>query len=75
MTPREKDEIGIWQYAQKGCPGAIKGGNDFGKPSKKFCSDDDSYPWWQTCCEWKWSEGSQKCVPKSSSRCLLDTSQ
>ena len=53
MTPRAKDENGKWQYAQKGCPGAIWGGNNFGDPAYKYCSNDDRYPWWQTCCKWE----------------------
>ena len=75
MTGREKDENGKWQYAEKGCPGAIWGGNNFGTPASKYCYNDDRFPWWQTCCTWKWGPYSNpitnidkegfSCLPKS----------
>ena len=46
---------------EKGCPGAIWSS---GGPSTTFCTNDDRYPWWQTCC--KWGGYGSGCVPKSS---------
>ena len=36
---------------QRGCQGAIWGSGD---PAEKYCKNDDRFPWWQTCCTWKW---------------------
>ena len=40
-----------------GCTGAVWSD---GTPSKKYCSNDNRFPWWKKCCYWNGS----KCLPK-----------
>ena len=40
-----------------GCTGAVWSD---GTPSKKYCSNDNRFPWWKNCCYWNGS----KCLPK-----------
>ena len=50
MYPNEYPK---WGY---GCSGAV---SQDGEPSKKYCTDDDKYPWLKSCCQWTEST----CIP------------
>ena len=50
---------------EKGCPSAVWDG---GAPAKEYCDgNDNKFPWWSTCCTWKWNPdlGIDSCLPKS----------
>ena len=51
-----------------GCPSAVWSNGD---PSSSYCNGDTNnrFPWWKTCCTWKWNNdlGQHSCQPKSSS--------
>ena len=50
-----------------GCPSAVWSS---GAPSSSYCSGaSNRFPWWKTCCTWKWNNdlGQSSCQPKSGS--------
>ena len=55
MYPNEYPK---WGY---GCSGAVY---QDGEPSKLYCTDDDKYPWWKSCCQWNGSS----CIPNGGKR-------
>ena len=52
------NEYPKWGY---GCSGAV---SQDGEPSKKYCTDDDKYPWLKSCCQWTEST----CIPNGGNR-------
>ena len=51
----------------KGCPSAVWSNGD---PSSSYCNGaNNRFPWWKTCCTWKWNNdlGQSSCQPKSGS--------
>ena len=56
------NEYPKWGY---GCSGAV---TETGDPYKKYCTDDDNYPWLKLCCQW--SENQSKCIPKGGRKYL-----
>ena len=55
MYPNEYPK---WGY---GCSGAVL---QDGEPYDKYCTEDDTYPWLKSCCQWTGSS----CIPNGGKR-------
>ena len=58
-SPNQGKFEGKMQNHPDGCPGAVW---QNGNPSKSYCQDTVSVPWFAKCCEWK----DEKCTAKST---------
>ena len=52
------NEYPKWGY---GCSGAV---DQDGDPYDKYCTEDDTYPWLKSCCQWTGSS----CIPNGGKR-------